>query len=156
MIYDTTNKNTSGGDCCDERESFIKGITENEYFNSQISVLRNPIIAGVFFRLHIIESFGTGIQRIHAAYRNSNAKPGHYFSPNAIKVTLPVIKSIEDLSKDENTIYKNLSHTGRSSSEISEAAGFGKNKTLNILHTLIQKGYAAQTGNGRGTKYRVK
>jgi ATP-dependent DNA helicase RecG len=99
---------------------------------------------------------GRKLSRINAAYRNSNAKPGHYFSPNAIKVTLPVIKSIEDLSKDENTIYKNLSHTGRSSSEISEAAGFGKNKTLNILHTLIQKGYAAQTGNGRGTKYRVK
>ena len=61
-----------------------KGITREEYLNGQISVLRNPIIGAVFFRLNIIESFGTGVQRINAAYAGSKAKPIHEFSENMI------------------------------------------------------------------------
>ena len=55
--------------------------------------LVNPIIGAVFFRLNIIESFGTGVQRINAAPAGSKAKPIHEFSENMIKVTLPVITS---------------------------------------------------------------
>lgn len=37
------------------------GISEQEYLSGRISVLRNPIIANVFYRLKIVEIFGTGI-----------------------------------------------------------------------------------------------
>lgn len=40
------------------------GLSKEEYVAGQISILRNPIIRNVFFRLKIIERFGTGIQRI--------------------------------------------------------------------------------------------
>jgi ATP-dependent DNA helicase RecG len=39
------------------------GLSEEEYLNGFVSNLRNPIIANVFFRLGIIEKFGTGINR---------------------------------------------------------------------------------------------
>ena len=39
------------------------GISEEEYLNGQVSILRNPIIGNVFFRLKYIEKFGTGIMR---------------------------------------------------------------------------------------------
>lgn len=35
------------------------GISEKEYLNGQISQLRNPILANIFFRLKYIEMFGT-------------------------------------------------------------------------------------------------
>lgn len=130
-----------------------RGISEKEYLEGQISVLRNPIIGGVFFRLHLIESFGTGIQRINAAYRDSAVKPMHSFSENAIKVTLPVIKFGDNLQGDEKRVYECLNLTGRSSSEIAASVGYGKNKTLNILTKLEDKGYISKTGSGRGTKY---
>lgn len=130
-----------------------KSITEEEYLNGQISVLRNPVIGSVFFRLHIIESFGTGIQRINAAYADSKVKPLHEFSENAIKVTLPVIKTEVDLSDEEAAVYNSMNQTGKSSSQIAKDAGFGKNKTLKLLAVLEQKGYATKSGNGRGTKY---
>ena len=40
------------------------GISEEEYLNGQISILRNPIIGNVFFRLKYIEKFGTGIKQL--------------------------------------------------------------------------------------------
>lgn len=130
-----------------------KGITREEYLGGQISVLRNPIIGSVFFRLHIIESFGTGIQRINAAYADNKVKPVHEFSENAIKVTLPVIAAGENLSGDEKIVYSSMNRIGKSSSQIAKNAGFGKNKTLKLLTVLEQKGYITRTGSGRGTKY---
>lgn len=41
-----------------------EGVAEEEYLEGQRSLMRNPIIGNVFFRLDIIESFGTGIRRI--------------------------------------------------------------------------------------------
>lgn len=41
--------------------SIPRGLTKKEYMEGQISLLRNPIIGNVFFRLGIIERFGTGI-----------------------------------------------------------------------------------------------
>ena len=143
---------------CDRIEVFSpgglpKGITQVEYLSGQISMLRNPIIGSIFFQLHIIESFGTGIQRINAAYANSKAKPTHEFTENSIKVTLPVMQCTENLSEDEYIIYRNMNRTGMPSSEIAKMSGFGKNKTLKILTSLEKKGYITQIGKGRGTKY---
>ena len=132
-----------------------KGITREEYLNGQISVLRNPIIGSVFFRLNIIESFGTGVQRINAAYAGSRVKPAHEFSENMIKVTLPVLAPGGNLTGDEKIVYDNMDRIGKTSSKIADAAGFGKNKTLKLLVLLEKKGYVTKTGNGRGTKYRA-
>lgn len=130
-----------------------KGITQEEYLGGQISILRNPIIGSVFFRLHIIESFGTGIQRINAAYAESKVKPTHEFTENSIKVTLPIVQITEDMSENEYAVYRNMSKTGMSSSQIAAMAGFGKNKTLQILTALENNGYITKIGKGRGTKY---
>lgn len=130
-----------------------KGITSEEYLMGQVSVLRNPIIGSVFFRLNIIESFGTGIQRMNAAYAESKVKPIHEFSQNSIKVTLPVISMGTDLTDDEMMVYNSIGRTGKASSQIAKDSGFGKNKTLNLLRGLVEKGYITKTGSGRGTKY---
>ncbi len=133
-----------------------KGITEEEYLKGQISVLRNPIVGAVFFRLNIIESFGTGIQRMNMAYAKSRTKPIHEFSTHAIKVVLPVISDGRELSEDETVLYNSMDRLGRPSSQIAKAAGFGKNKTLKLLAALEEKGYVAKIGSGRGIKYLIK
>ena len=62
------------------------GISEEEYLSGRISVLRNQIIAQVFYRLNIVEVFGTGILRIKELYSSSIAQPRFEVSENAIKV----------------------------------------------------------------------
>lgn len=48
--------------------SLPANLSPAEYLQGQVSVLRNPKLAGVLFRLRYIEQFGTGIQKILAVY----------------------------------------------------------------------------------------
>lgn len=132
------------------------GISEKEYLEGQISVMRNPIIGNIFFRLNIIESFGTGIKRIKEAYKDSVKNPSFKIFDNSIEVKLPVLSSLEDLSEDELKIYKLLENKVLPSSIIVEDTGFGKNKVLNLLNSLIDKGYIIKSGKGRATRYSLK
>lgn len=132
------------------------GISEEEYLNGQISVMRNPIIGNIFFRLNIIESFGTGIKRIKEAYKNSEKNPSFKIFDNSIEVRLPLILGVENLSQDETRVYKALENKSLPSSAIADDTGFGKNKVLNVLNDLMDKGYVIKRGKGRGTKYSLK
>lgn len=131
-----------------------KELSEKEFLDSQISIMRNPIIGNVFFRLDIIESFGTGIRRIKNAYSSSKKKPLFKVYENSLEVTLPIISGLEALTDDQNLIYNALDNKGIASSKLTEKTGFGKNKVLELLETLINLGYVEKIGSGRGTKYK--
>lgn len=130
-----------------------EGMSEEEYIKGGISILRNRIIANIFFRLHLIERFGTGIRRINESYKDSPVKPVFHLTQNAIQIILPVCYSLQVLSEDEQAVYKLLVGRSVSRSEIVEKTGFSKNKVLSILTGLESKGYICVSGNGRGTKY---
>ncbi|MBQ9283398.1 MAG: putative DNA binding domain-containing protein [Treponema sp.] len=130
------------------------GLTEAEYMQGKISVLRNPVLANVFYRLGIVEIFGTGVLRILETYRQSLVKPKFEITDNSISVELPVVQTELNLSADERTVYDALSKNIRKSiSEITAAVPFGKSKTGEILNALAESGYVSVSGNGRGTKY---
>ena len=133
------------------------GISKKEYLNGQISQLRNPILANIFFRLKYIEMFGTGIRRINESYKNFAVKPVFEVFENSIKITLPIIKTELFLTTDERVIMDILEKGNiLSSSEILEKVEFKKDKLNRILKNLIQKNYIDVIGNGRGTKYLKK
>lgn len=136
--------------------SLPRGLTEKEYLDGQVSVLRNPILGNVLFRLHLIERFGTGVKRINEEYSKSRVKPKFDFYENSIKVTLPVFELNLGLKDDELSVYKTFNNKQMlSSSEISDLTGFGKNKTIILLKKLVEQGYIKVTGSGRGTKYYI-
>ena len=133
------------------------GISEKEYLNGQISQLRNPILANIFFRLKYIEMFGTGIRRINESYKDYAIKPAFEIFENSIKITLPIIKTELFLTKDERIIMDILEKGAiLSSSEILKMTEFKKDKLNRLLKKLIQKNYIKIIGNGRGTKYLKK
>ena len=133
------------------------GISEKEYLNGQISQLRNPILANIFFRLKYIEMFGTGIRRINESYKNYAVKPAFEIFENSIKITLPIIKTELFLTTDERIIMDILEKGAiLSSSEILKITEFKKDKLNRLLKKLIQKNYIDVIGNGRGTKYLKK
>ena len=130
------------------------GLTESEYLHGKISALRNPVLANVFYRLGIVEIFGTGVLRIMESYRESVSKPKFEITENSISVELPVFYKSLDLTADENLVYAQLSKViAKPISEIAKAVPFGKSKTGEILSLLAKKGLVKIFGNGRGTKY---
>lgn len=133
------------------------GISEEEYLNGKISVLRNRNLANVFYRLGFVEIFGTGITRIKQLYESSFVKPRFEVSENTIKIELPVFEDISDLTDDEHLILKALSKTVlKSISEIVPSTPFGKSKVSSLLKILEKKGVILIQGKGRSTKYIIK
>jgi len=133
------------------------GISEKEYLNGQISQLRNPILANIFFRLKYIEMFGTGIRRINESYKDYAVKPAFEIFENSIKITLPIITTKLFLTTDEKIVMDILEKGAiLSSGEILQMTEFKKDKLNRLLKKLIQKNYIDVIGNGRGTKYLKK
>ena len=133
------------------------GITGEEYLSGKLSVLRNRNLANVFYRLGFVEIFGTGITRIKQLYEESLIKPNFEISENVIKIVLPIFEKNLNLTEDERKIYKILSKTMlKSISEVTPYVSFGKSKTTQILKDMVEKGFVAVEGKGRGTKYMIK
>ena len=131
------------------------GLSKEEYLKGSVSMLRNPILGNVFYRLHIVEMLGTGILRIKEAYKNSNKQPMFEIYDNSINVILPVMSNV-NISKDEETVYKTLSRSyPKSIGEIAVEVPFGRSKTAALLKKLVEKKYVTVIGNGRGTKYKL-
>ena len=131
------------------------GITEDEYLDGKISVLRNRNLANVFYRLGFVEIFGTGIKRIKQLYEEGLQKPDFEVTENTIKIILPIFEKNANLTEDERKIYEILSKTMlKSISEIAPYAPFGKSKTTQLLKEMRKKGIVVI--EGRGTKYRIK
>lgn len=58
-----------------------------------ISVCRNQDLANVFYRLHLIEAYGTGMGKIMKAYESMQVKPVIETTKNAFKIILPNINA---------------------------------------------------------------
>ena len=134
-----------------------------------VSCSRNEKLAGVFYRLRLIESYGTGIGRIMGSYRNHKAKPLIQVSSGAFKITLPDM----NFSSPENSVCADnapeydvriktkeqvLLELFRrkkilTRAEIEEYLGFSASTAVRLLNSLLQKGLLKSKGNGKNKKY---
>ena len=130
------------------------GISEEEYLAGRVSVLRNPILAEAFFRLELIEKFGTGVIRIREAYRGEVEKPKFHLGENSITVILPVIGTLSGITADESIVFE-LMAAGRryARRELEEITGFERTKTIRLLNGLVEKGLVAAEGVNRARRY---
>lgn len=132
----------------------VSGMAVKSYLDGRYSMLRNPTLAEVFFRLGIIEKFGTGITRIKRSYEGNNNKPTFEVGDDFICVTLPVLAKTSSLSNDELLVLSKMSkHQLMARSNIDQLTGFEKTKTIRILNSLQAKGLIKGVGKARARKY---
>ena len=133
-----------------------EGMSKEDYLRGGVSSPRNPLVANVFFRLDIIERFGTGIRRIHSAYEGTGMSPSFDVRPNSVAVSLPNVSAMPTLTQDE---VKVLGSLGRSvllaRDAIEQKTGFSKEKTVRLLRNLEARGLVMRDGEGRGARYRL-
>lgn len=83
---------------------------------SGISQPRNAKLAEIFHRLHLIESYGTGIRRIYSLYKDCPSQPRIEVTPNAFKIVLPNLNhtavNTNDISQQEQKIIDFISAHG--------------------------------------------
>lgn len=71
-----------------------------------ISVCRNQDLANVFYRLHLIEAYGTGMEKIMKAYEGMKEKPEIQTTKNAFKIILPNINAKYEVENDSVSTAK--------------------------------------------------
>ena len=133
------------------------GISEDEYLNGKISLLRNPILANVFFRLGYIEHLGTGVLRIKQSYEDHAVQPAFEILENSITVVLPSIVLTQNSYTDEEKVILSLFSKDLllTRDYLSKASGMSRDKTYRVLKALENKGSIVRMGAGRASKYRL-
>lgn len=129
-----------------------------------VSQSRNEKLADVFYRLHLIEAYGTGIQKILLNYKNYNLKPVFKAETGAFQVILPNIhyqSEIEEniekqplvLADEYKKIINFLDQGTKSRKEIQEHIELSQSKIITMLRELLSLGLIVKIGNGKNTKY---
>lgn len=129
-------------------------MTESDFLNRNISNPRNPVLAGIFFRLGLIEKLGIGVARIRRVYSTLSVDPQFEVGDSAITVTLPTSEVQKPLSSDEVIMIEQIeNYRVYSRSEIQKRSGFSKDKTIRVLNSLVEKGVVRRDGGGRSVRY---
>jgi len=150
----------------DDRIEFVslgglaKGIAQNDLMLG-VSVLRNSRLANVFYRLHLIEAFGTGIPKIMECYHGQKAQPVIEISDNAFKITLPntnIRREVSDepngLSDAERRVMEYLvGRDAASRQEIEAVIGLSQSTTIRVLNALVERQLVSKRGRGKNTVY---
>lgn len=138
------------------------GITLDDIFLG-VSVCRNPKLANVFYRLGLIEAYGTGIQKIINAYKESNVKPVIEVTNNAFKVVLPntFVKTRPNVIPEKNKTSTDLlleylkEYDSINRADIETLLGVSRSTANRLIRQLLEEGILVQDGKGRNTRYKL-
>ncbi len=135
----------------------VKGLTIQDVM-SGISQSRNPVLANVFYRLELIESYGTGIRRIIESYEDHPEKPSFAPAPASFVVTLPKMSRYEeDGMSDTEKILTAIEKKGQiSRKEIEGILGVSKYPAIRAVNELLAENKIIKTGAGPAVRYRLQ
>ncbi|MEN6565268.1 MAG: DUF977 family protein [Veillonellales bacterium] len=140
----------------------VSGVTLNDVLMG-ISVCRNTKLANVFYRLELIEAYGTGVRKIMNAYEESGKTPQIETSDNAFKIILPNLnaqtekKQISDeRDSQEETVIQLARKQGMvTRQEVESLLGIGQTTSGRLLKKMMENGQLIQEGKGKTTHYRL-
>lgn len=137
-----------------------------EDIRSGISQPRNKNLAEVFHRLHLIESYGTGIRRIYRMYEHCSVQPQIEITANTFKMILPnmnvaaevkTTKTSGKVTGQKQTLLNYLEVHGRiSDAGIQELLGIKKTRAFVIVKQMCEEGLIAARGRGVNKEYRLQ
>lgn len=134
----------------------VKGLTLEDVFFG-ISQCRNEKLAAVFYRLQLIEAYGTGVQKIMDSYRDSKIKPQIGVADNAFKIILPNrnwVMANEDLNESERIIAQLVAQRKFiQRKDVEEALAISQTMAGRIIKKMIEKGMLESSGSGKNTRY---
>lgn len=149
----------------------VKGITLDDV-KLGVSVLRNQYLANIFYRLRLIEAYGTGILKINECYDDYDVKPLIETTGNAFKITLPntnfhaekqkalptskTSSSTSVTKKEEriNTVLELCRSKGYIvRSDVEMALGVSQSTAILLLRELTDDGVLIKKGKTKNLRY---
>lgn len=150
----------------DDRIEFVtlgglpKGIAMSDVMMG-VSVPRNRRLANIFYRLHLIEAFGTGMLKIKECYAGCPCQPAVEVSENAFKITLPNVNYEAETTSQKNPLSEKeqrilefiYARQSASRAEIEAAMGLSQSVTVRTLKKLLELEAIQKRGKGKNTIY---
>ena len=149
----------------------VKGIALEDVMLG-VSALRNQYLANIFYRLRLIEAYGTGILKINECYDDYAVKPIIETTSNAFKITLPntnfhaerqkVLNNIQtggstSVPKKEERINAVLelcrSKGSIVRSDVETALGVSQSTAILLLRELTNEGILIKKGKTKNLRY---
>lgn len=140
----------------------LSGLSPED-IKSGISQPRNKNLAEIFHRLHLIESYGTGIRKIYNLYRNCPTQPLIEVTPNTFKITLPNMNAatVDNVSADNvvvtsqmQAVLDYIAENGQADDdEVQELLGIKRTRCYMLIREMVAAGLIAGTGRGKDRKY---
>lgn len=132
---------------------------------SGISQPRNKNLAEIFHRLHLIESYGTGIRKIYSLYSNCSVQPRIEVTQNTFKIVLPNMNTAA-LSESSDRlpatpqmrlILDRIASNGYiTDDEIGNLLCIKKTRIFNLTKQMRELGLIVVDGRGKNKKYLLK
>lgn len=145
---------------------------ELEDVTAGVSVCRNPNLANVFYRLELIEAYGTGMQKIMDAYVGNPLQPQLRVTNNTFKIILPNVNTMREVTEKPQAIRetavpfcssneeKIMHHLEEKQvitrKEAQELLGVSQSTAGRILKSMIDKGQIVQIGGSRNIRYELR
>ena len=129
-----------------------------------ISVCRNPNLANIFYRLKLIEAYGTGIRKILNAYKDMPMKPVIENTSNAFKIILPDMnlkinekcrEDHSDIDFERELLVYLKQHNMITRKDLEEKMGISSSTAVRLIKKLQDDKKIIRQGNGRSTTYLV-
>jgi len=136
----------------------VKGISFDDMMLG-VSAVRNRNLANIFYRLMLIEAYGTGVPKIIQSYDDFISKPHIEVTDNAFKITLPntnVGIEMSTLTDNERLVlelFKNRQYIVRKDVEM--ALSGSQALASRMLKGLVDKGKIQAVGQGKNTRYEI-
>lgn len=142
----------------------LPGLT-TEDIRLGISQPRNKKLAEIFHRLHLIESYGTGIRRVYKLYENCTVQPEIEVTKGAFKMVLPNMNTAPVISA-ENAAYVTdqmkmvleylETHDQIAEVELEELLGIKRTRVFNLTKKMKELGLIESFGRGQEKRYELR
>jgi ATP-dependent DNA helicase RecG len=123
---------------------------------SGYSVCRNANLAAVFYRLRLIEAYGTGILKIFEAYKSAPKQPKIDVTPNVFKLTLPNLNTVTtsiDPTPQDSVLRYVREHGSISRKQAEELLGVSQTAAGVVLKKMVDSGELSKAGQTRQVRY---
>ncbi len=137
-----------------------KGITMEDIFGG-VSQPRNTIIASIFYRLELIEAYGTGVQRIMESYAPSLQKPVFRPAPASFGVTLPKMDYGSgalmngEISREEAVLKYIYSKGTVTRKDVEHVLGKSRYTAIQVINKLLADGTIIKNGSAKAVEYQL-
>lgn len=137
----------------------LPGITIDD-IKLGISQSRNEKLAALFYRLKLIEAYGTGIAKIMNSYKLNSKKPELTVSDNAFLVSLPNMSVEQSIIEEDSNIEIILDYLRINSyitrKKVEKLLDIGQTMAGKILKIMVVNNLIEIKGAGPGTKYYLR